>query len=85
MALQRCDWFMVLLSPDAAASMWVKRETALALDDKRFENRIIPLNYRTCDLGFLGWLRTFHMINFQGDFDQGCRDLLRIWGIGLRS
>ncbi len=24
-ALQRCDWFLVLLSPDAVDSMWVIR------------------------------------------------------------
>ena len=25
-ALVRCDWFIVLLSPDAVSSNWVKRE-----------------------------------------------------------
>jgi hypothetical protein len=33
-ALQRCDWFVVLLSPDAIDSMWVRRETAYALSDR---------------------------------------------------
>ncbi|OYV86483.1 MAG: molecular chaperone Tir [Planctomycetia bacterium 21-64-5] len=84
-ALQRCDWFVVLLSPDAIESMWVRRETALALRDKRFEDKIIPVRYRPCDLGRLGWLEIFQMVDFQGDFDQGCRNLLRIWGIGLKS
>jgi hypothetical protein len=74
-ALQRCDWFLVLLSPDAIASMW----------DKRFEDKIIPLRYRPCDLGMLGWLEIFQMVDFQGDFDQGCRNLLRIWGTGLKT
>lgn len=84
-ALWRCDWFTVLLSPDAIASMWVRRETALALRDKRFDGRIIPLSYRPCHLGFLEWLQAFQMVDLQGDFDQGCRDLLRIWGIGLKT
>ena len=43
-ALQRCDWFIVLLSPDAIESMWVKREVAFALNDSRYEDRIVPLN-----------------------------------------
>lgn len=84
-ALQRCDWFAVLLSPAAIKSMWVRRETALALNDKRFEDKIIPIRYRPCKLGRLGWLATFQMVDLQGDFDLGCRDLLRIWGIGLKS
>src|SRR5580698_6471639 len=50
-ALRRCDWFLVLLSPDAINSMWVKRETAFALSDPRYENRIVPLMYRRCNLG----------------------------------
>ena len=49
-ALQRCDWFAVLLSPQAISSMWVKREVAFALQDPRYEDRIIPLTYRSCDL-----------------------------------
>ena len=84
-ALQRCDWFSVLLSPDAINSMWVKREVALALQDPRYENRIVPLKYRECDLDSLQWLTLFQMIDFSGDFATGCRDLLKIWGVGLRE
>jgi len=84
-ALQRCDWFVVLLSPDAINSMWVKREVAFALQDPRYEDRIVPLKYRDCDLKSLQWLTLFQMVNFTGDFTDGCRDLLRIWGIGMRK
>jgi hypothetical protein len=84
-AIQRCDWFLALLSPDAVQSMWVRRETAHALDDRRYDGKIVPLMYRPCDLGRLGWLRQFQFVDFQGDFDTGCRDLLRVWGLGLRS
>lgn len=82
-ALQRCDWFAVLLSPDAINSLWVKREVALALQDPRYENRIVPLKYRECDLDSLQGLTLFQMIDFSGDFTAGCRDLLKIWGVGL--
>jgi len=84
-ALQRCDWFAVLLSPEAVSSMWVKREVAFALQDPRYEDRIIPLTYRECDLASLQWLTLFQMVNCTGDFAAGCRDLLKIWGIDLRG
>ena len=82
-ALQRCDWFMVLLSAHAINSMWVKREVAFALQDPRYEDRIVPLQYRDCDLKSLQWLTLFQMVNVSEDFAVGCRDLLRIWRIGL--
>ena len=78
-ALQRCDWFVVLLSPDAINSMWVKREVAFALEDPRYEDRIIPLTYRECDLKSLQWLTLFQMVSFTGDFTAGCRNLLKTW------
>ena len=84
-ALQRCDWFVVILSPNAINSMWVKREVAYALQDPRYQDHIVPLQYRECDLGSLKWLSLFQMINFGGDFKSGCRELLRVWGIGLRE
>ena len=84
-ALQRCDWFMVLLSPDAINLMWVKREVAFALQDPRYEDWIIPLQYRDCDLKSLQWLTLFQMVNIAKDFTDGCRNLLRIWGIALRE
>ncbi|MFI5380767.1 MAG: toll/interleukin-1 receptor domain-containing protein [Tepidisphaerales bacterium] len=84
-ALQRCDWFIVLLSPDAVNSMWVKREVAFALDERRYENRIVPIQYRPCDMTAVRWLRLFQMVDMSADFAAGCRDLLRIWGIGLKT
>jgi len=84
-ALERCDWFLVLLSPDAVDSMWVRRETSMALSDRRFDKRIVPLLYRSCDLDTLRWLRVYQFVDFQGDFHAGCRDLLRIWGVGLKA
>lgn len=84
-ALQRCDWFVVILSPNAINSMWVKREVAYALQDRRYEDHIVPLKYIDCPLESLQSLTLFQIINFAGDFNSGCRELLRIWGIGLRE
>ncbi len=52
-ALQRCDWFILVLSPDSVASIWV-----------------------------LSWtLPRLQSIDFSRSFDDGCRELLRIWNV----
>lgn len=36
-ALGRCDWFVVVLTPNSVDSTWVKRETLYALEHKQYE------------------------------------------------
>jgi len=85
-ALARCDWFLLLLSPDAVQSKWVKRELLYALRNDRYNGRIVPLICRDCNSEALSWtLADFQMVSFAGDFNDGCRELLRIWGVGLRA
>ena len=85
-ALERCDWYIVLLSPDAVESKWVKRELCFALENDSYSNRIIPVRYRDCDYKRLSWtLSGLQMIDLTGDFAAGLRGMLRIWGIGLRE
>ena len=82
-ALARCDWFAVLITGNALRSKWVRRELHYALEQDRYNDRIIPLLYKPCDDSRLSWtLSGFQRVNFAGDFDHGCRDLLRIWGFG---
>ena len=82
-ALGRCDWFILVLSPASVASMWVKRELLFALQQNRFADRIVPLLYQDCDSNSLSWvLPSFQTVDFRRDFDEGCRELLRIWGVG---
>ena len=85
-ALRRCDWFAVILSPNAANSMWVKRELRFALDQRRFDGKILPLLYQSCDLDQLSFaLWSCQMIDFTGDFHTACRALLRTWGLGYKQ
>jgi hypothetical protein len=85
-ALNRCDWFVLVLSPNSVDSMWVKRELLFALQQNRFENRIVPLLYQDCDFSQLSWvLPSFQLVDFEQGFEEGCRDLLRIWGLGYKS
>jgi|ERR671924_1103713 hypothetical protein len=85
-ALRRCDWFVLVLSPNAVESIWVKRELLFSLQQNRFEDKIIPLLYQPCAYERLSWtLSLFQMVDFTQTFEQGCRDLLRVWGLGYRS
>ena len=82
-ALGRCDWLVLVLSPSSVASRWVKRELLFSLQQDRFDGHIVPVLYRPCDHAELSWtLASLQMVDFQNDFDEGCADLLRVWGIG---
>lgn len=84
-ALARCDWFAVVLSPSAVESIWLKRETIYALQQHRFNDRIAPLLYQPCSYESISWaLSSIQMVDFRSDFDEGCRQLLRVWGVGYK-
>jgi TIR domain len=85
-ALQRCDWLALILSPESVGSVWVKRELLFSLNEDRYAGRIVPILYHPCDYLSLSWtLGALQMIDFTGTFEDGCRALLRIWGIGYRD
>lgn len=81
-ALERCNWFIVVLSPRAVGSTWVSKELKYALNEPRLVGRIIPLWYRSCEYRKLSWtLDSIKIIDFRRRFGSGCQELLRIWGI----
>jgi hypothetical protein len=85
-ALQRCDWFLVVLSPEAVKSRWVKRELLFALQEARYDQRILPILHKSCSFANLSWtLGGFHHIDFSKNFETGCRELLRTWGVGYQA
>jgi hypothetical protein len=85
-ALNRCDWFVVILSPHSVQSLWVKRELLFALQQNRFAYRIIPLLYQPCDPTQLSWvLPQFQIVDFTQSHDADYRALLRIWSVGYRA
>src|SRR5690348_15642666 len=45
--LELCDWFLVVLSENAAMSKWVKAEVHWAFEHR--DGRIIPLFLRNCN------------------------------------
>ena len=85
-ALRSCDWFLLVLSPHSVESMWVKRELLFALQQERFADRIVPILLQPCGFDRLSWvLPGFQFVDFQQSFDDGCRALLRVWGLGYRA
>jgi len=81
-ALDRCDWFLLVLSPHSVKSKWVKHELLYALREDRYNERIVPIVYRKCKYRQLSWtLQSFQFVDFTHGFASGCRDLFRRWGI----
>jgi hypothetical protein len=79
-ALERCDWFIVLVSKSAVASRWVKHELVFALNSQRYENKVLPVKIGTCDPAQLSWtLQNFQIVDFTGGFSKGAQALLRTW------
>ncbi len=85
-ALKRCDWFLLVLSPQSVNSIWVKHELIYALQASRYKGRIIPLLYRQCDKDALSWtLSAIEWIDFREDFDGACKQLFQIWQLEYKS
>ena len=84
-ALRRCDWFIVILSNASVESMWVKRETLYALQQVRYENKIVPVLLEECDPDRLSWvLGSFQVIDYKDDFGAANAKLLKVWGYGYQ-
>lgn len=67
------EYFVVLLSPDAARSKWVPKEIAWAFVVKKDERKIIPLIVRR--LSEEDWEKIFYLIGFQSiDFSESVPD-----------
>jgi hypothetical protein len=86
-ALRRCDWFVIVLSPQSVDSKWVKRELLYAFDDNRYDNKIVSVMYQSCDYQKkLSWiLPQFQMVDFTGTLEEGYVNLFRIWGLGYQG
>ena len=85
-ALRTCDWFALILTPESTSSKWVRRELSYALRQDRYENHIVPVLLRDCDIDGLSWvLGSLQFVDFSKNFETGCRELLKIWGKQYRA
>jgi hypothetical protein len=58
----------------------VKREPLFALNDRRYEDRIVPIGYRECEWARLQWtLDAIQSVDFSKGFEAGWEGLSRIW------
>jgi hypothetical protein len=81
-ALRECNWFLLVLSENARRAKWVKRELAYALENNRYNERILSIVKQQGDYTTLSWtLSSFQQVDFTGGFETACIDLLRVWGI----
>jgi hypothetical protein len=80
-ALKECDWFLVVLSPEAVLSEWVRAEVHWAFESR--QGRIVPLLLRPCNYDELHLrLPTIQHTDFTGDRETGFARLLATWGKG---
>ena len=86
LALRRCDWFVVVLSPQSIQPEWVKSELVYAFRHNRLRKRVGPILYQDCDPEDLSWkLPEFQMIDFRNSVTDGYRNLFRVWGLGYKE
>jgi TIR domain-containing protein len=55
-AIGRADAIVVLVSPAAMKSAWVRREIQFALGQERFENRLIPVLIKRTPSNEIPWI-----------------------------
>ena len=81
-ALATCNWFVLVVSPAAVKSKWVKHELLYALQQRSYKGHIVVLIHQRADVKKLSWtLPQFQSVDFTKRFDDGCRALLRAWGM----
>ena len=83
--LDRCEWFLAVISPAAAESYWVKHEVQYALSEEKYRGKLIPIRYLEFNVvevtRRLAWpLRNLDTLDFS-DFETGARILLGLWNI----
>jgi hypothetical protein len=77
-ALERCNWFILILTPESIKSVWVKRELLFALQSKKYQERIVPVLLKNCSVNKLSWtLPSFQHVDFRRSFKVGTAALLR--------
>lgn len=79
-ALKRCDWFLLLLSPPAVKSRWVKLELTYAINQARYTERIMPVMLKPCDYEALSWtLGSIQTIDATAGLETAIATLLSLW------
>lgn len=84
-ALANSNWFVLVLTPSAVRSVWVKRELLFALQAIGYKDRVVPLLVKNCEASKLSWtLSSFEHIDFERRFKSGCEELIRLIRLASR-
>ena len=72
--LKESSHVVVVLTPAALESEWVKKETDVAIDQERKGRiQVIPLYVEPCEVPLL--LSSYQRVSFHGDYDAGLSQL----------
>lgn len=76
--LEGCGWFLVVMSPHAAKSEWVRAEVFWAINKRR--GRIVPVFHETCDpTDFHLMLFQIQGVDFRRDPKEAKRKLIAVF------
>jgi TIR domain len=76
-ALASCNWLIVVATPAAVRSRWVREEVTYALINNRYTDHVIPLLFKKCQLARLAWsLRSRQHVDFRRRWAKASAELL---------
>jgi formylglycine-generating enzyme required for sulfatase activity len=77
--LEESSHVVVVLTPAALESPWVKKETDIAIDrERKGRIQVIPLNVERCAVPL--FLSSYQRVSFRSDYDVGLSQLAEILG-----
>jgi formylglycine-generating enzyme required for sulfatase activity len=80
--LEESSHVVVVLTPAALESRWVKKETDIAIArERKGRIQVIPLNVEPCAVPL--FLSSYQMVSFRSDYDVGLSQLAEILGIRI--
>jgi sulfatase modifying factor 1 len=80
--LEESSHMLVVLTPAAVESSWVKKETNVAIAlERKGRVQILPLDVQACDVPLL--LSSYQMVSFRQDYDTGFTKLVGVLGLSV--
>ena len=78
--LEESSHTVIVLTPKALKSRWVKKETGVAIaQERKGRIQVIPLDVEPCAVPL--FLSSYQMVSFRHDYDAGLRQLADILGL----
>jgi sulfatase modifying factor 1 len=78
--LRESSHMVVVLTPAALESKWVRKETDVAIaQERKGRIQVIPLEVEPCEVPLL--LSSYQMVSFRRDYDAGLSQLANILGV----